>query len=365
MGPGPSDVDPRVLEAMSRPTLGHLDPAFLTIMDQVADMLRTVFGTANRLTLPMSGTGSAGMETVFANLLEPGDRALVGVNGVFGTRMAEVARRCGAEVVTVERPWGEAFTPDDFRQAAAASSFRLMALVHAETSTGVLQSFAGMRAVADQIGALLVADTVTSVGGVPVALDAWGIDAAYSGTQKCLSCPPGLAPVSLGPRAWQRLEQRRRPVQSWYLDLGLIASYWGGNRAYHHTAPIHMIYALHEALRLTLEEGLEARWQRHQEQGAALVAGLESLGLELVVAPPLRMPQLTVVRVPVGLDDRRTRAHLLENHGIEIGAGLGPMAGKSWRIGLMGATATPAKVERCLQALGEAMNSASCAADHG
>ncbi len=355
MGPGPSDVEDAVLQAMARPTLGHLDPLFLELMDEVAAMLRQVMGTENRLTLPMSGTGSAGMETVFANLLQPGDAALVGVNGVFGTRMAEVARRCGAEVVEVKKDWGQAFTPDDFVRAAAGRSFRVLALVHAETSTGVWQDVSGMREAADGCAALLALDTVTSVGGVEVALDAWGVDAAYSGTQKCLSCPPGLAPVTFSARAEKVMQQRTQPVQSWYLDLSLIARYWGGERAYHHTAPINMLYGLHEALRLTLLEGLPARWLRHARNGAALCTGLQALGLELPVAPELRLPQLTVVRIPEGVDDARVRAFLLNEFGLEIGGGLGPMAGNCWRIGLMGAASRRAKVELCLQALQAAL----------
>ena len=348
MGPGPSDVAPSVLQAMAKPTLGHLDPRFLEIMDEVSGMLRQLFGTRNALTLPMSGTGSAGMETVMVNLLQPGDRALVGVNGVFGTRMAEVARRCGAEVVEVTGEWGRALAPEDFRAAAAGGRFQVMAVVHAETSTGVLQPMEGMRAAADETGALLLADCVTSLAGVPVELDAWGVDAAYSGTQKCLSCPPGLAPVSFSERAVGVLRGRREKVQSWYLDLGLIASYWGGERAYHHTAPINMIYALHEAARLALEEGLPQRFARHREHGAALAAGLEGLGLALRVPADERLPQLTAVAIPDGTDDAAARRFLLDEFGVEIGGGLGPMKGNTWRIGLMGSACTRANVELCL-----------------
>ncbi len=336
---------------MAKPTLGHLDPQFLNVMDELADMLRALFGTTNACTLPMSGTGSAGMETVFVNLLEPGDRALIGVNGVFGTRMAEVARRCGAEVVEVQGEWGRAFTPEDFAKAADGKQFKLMALVHAETSTGVLQSMQGMRAVADSCGALLAADCVTSIGGIAVELDNWGIDAAYAGTQKCLSCPPGLAPVSFSDRAADVIRNRTTPVQSWYLDLNLILSYWGGERAYHHTAPINMLYALHEAARLALEEGLAELEQRHYQNGRMLWAGLEELGLHLRVPEAERLPQLTAVAIPDGVDDGKTRSQLLNEFGIEIGGGLGPMAGNTWRIGLMGAASTRANVELCLAAL--------------
>ena len=351
LGPGPSDVAPSVLLAMAKPTLGHLDPAFLTVMDELAEMLRALFGTINECTLPMSGTGSAGMETVFVNLLEPGDRALIGVNGVFGTRMAEVARRCGAEVVEVQGEWGRALSPEDFKQAADGKQFKLMALVHAETSTGVLQSMDGMRAAADSCGALLAADCVTSIGGISVQLDQWGVDAAYAGSQKCLSCPPGLAPVSFSPRAADVIRSRKTPVQSWYLDLNLILSYWGGERAYHHTAPINMLYALHEAARLALEEGLSEREARHYRHGGMLWHGLENLGLKLRVPESERLPQLTAVAIPDGITDANARRTLLHEFGIEIGGGLGPMAGNTWRIGLMGAASTQANVELCLAAL--------------
>ncbi|MAW62034.1 MAG: alanine--glyoxylate aminotransferase [Planctomycetes bacterium] len=364
MGPGPSEVAPSVLRAMSAPTLGHLDPDFLRVMDEIADMLRVVFGTENRLTMPMSGTGSAGMETLFVNLLQPGARALVGVNGVFGTRMAEVARRCGAEVVTVEAEWGQVFSPEDFAAAAQGQRFDVMALVHAETSTGAAQPLDGMRAVADACGALLLADCVTSLGGMPVELDRYGVDAAYSGTQKCLSCPPGLAPVSFSARAEEIMAQRAAPAQSWYLDLGLIAKYWGGERAYHHTAPINQLYGLHEALRLALEEGLEARYARHQQQGAALAAGLEALGLSLWVEPEHRLAQLTSVRLPEGFDDARGRRFLLEEFGIEVGGGLGPMAGKVWRIGLMGHGCTRPNVELCLRGIEAALAEQGVTASH-
>lgn len=356
MGPGPSEVAPSVLRVMSAPTLGHLDPEFLRVMDEIADMLRVVFGTENRLTMPMSGTGSAGMETLFVNLLQPGSRALIGVNGVFGTRMAEVARRCGAEVVTVEAEWGRVFSPEDFAAAAQDQHFDVMALVQAETSTGAAQPLDGMRAVADRCGALLLADCVTSLGGMPVELDRFGVDAAYSGTQKCLSCPPGLAPVSFSARAEAVMADRAQPAQSWYLDLGLIAKYWGGERAYHHTAPINQLYGLHEALRLALEEGLEARYARHAAHGQVLAAGLESMGLSLWVEPEHRLAQLTSVRLPDGFDDARGRRFLLEEFGIEVGGGLGPMAGKVWRIGLMGYGSQRSNVELCLRGIAAALD---------
>jgi alanine-glyoxylate transaminase/serine-glyoxylate transaminase/serine-pyruvate transaminase len=355
MGPGPSDVPARVLEALARPTIGHLDPVFLELLDETQEMLRRVFGTQNALTLPMSATGSAGMEACFVNLLEPGDHGLICRHGVFGGRMAEVARRCGAEVTVVDAPWRQAIDPDDVAKAASQHAFKVLALVHAETSTGVLQDLSPFRAIADSCGALLLVDAVTSLGGVPVDVDRMGIDAAYSGTQKCLSCPPGLSPVSFSERAREVLSKRNTPVQSWYLDLNLIGRYFGGERVYHHTAPVNMIFALHEALRLVLEEGLEARYARHREQAKALRHGLEALGLELLVEEPVRLPPLTLVRIPEGIDDGTVRAKLLADQGLEIGGGLGDFKGSAWRIGLMGASATPRHVELCLGALQAAL----------
>ena len=355
MGPGPSDVPARVLEALARPTIGHLDPVFLQVLDETQAMLRRVFGTDNALTLPMSATGSAGMETCFVNLLEPGDHALICRHGVFGGRMAEVARRCGAEVTLVDAPWGQAIDPDEVARAAKKRAFKVLAIVHAETSTGVLQDLSPFRAIADSCGALLLVDTVTSLAGVPVDVDRMGIDAVYSGTQKCLSCPPGLSPVSFSERARRVLSARKTPVQSWYFDLNLIGPYFGGERVYHHTAPVNMIVALHEALRLVLEEGLEARYARHRAQATALRQGLDALGLALPVAETSRLPPLTLVRIPEGIDDRTVRAKLLADHGLEIGGGLGAFKGKAWRIGLMGASATARHVELCLGALEEAL----------
>ncbi len=358
MGPGPSDVDPRVLAALAQPTIGHLDPAFIVVMEQVRSMLQAVFGTANQLTIPMSGTGSAGMEAAMVNLVEPGDRVLVGVNGVFGGRLCAVAERAGGEVVQVQADWGRALDPDAFRVAAAGRAVKVVALVHAETSTGVLQDLRGFREVADDVGALLLVDAVTSLGGCAVDLDAHGVDAAYSGTQKCLSCPPGLAPLSVSARAVQALSTRRRPAVSWYLDLALIARYWLGTeesggtaRAYHHTAPINMIYGLHEALRLVLEEGLEARFARHRRISSAFAAGLQAMDLVLPVPAAERLPQLTLVAVPQGIDEARVRADLLAEHSLEIGGGLGAFAGRAWRIGLMGAGCTEGNARLCLSAL--------------
>lgn len=357
LGPGPSDVPPSVLRALGSPTVGHLDPAFLRIADEVKTMLRQVFGTDHELTLPMSGTGSSGMETCLVNLVEPGDRVLVCVNGVFGTRMAEVARRCGAEVTVAQAPWGRAMDPGDVERAAGGRAHKLLCVVHAETSTGVLQDLSPFVELAYGMGAMLMVDAVTSLGGVPVDVDTHGIDAAYSGTQKCLSCPPGLSPVTLSKRACDALGSRSRPVQSWYLDLGMIARYWGEERVYHHTAPVNMIYALHEALRLVLEEGLEARFDRHRRGAAALRAGLVAMGLELPVPEPERLDPLTVVRIPEGADDRLTRRWLLERYGIEIGGGLGELQSKAWRIGLMGASCTRRNVLVGLGALSEVLES--------
>ncbi|MFT4539164.1 MAG: alanine-glyoxylate transaminase/serine-glyoxylate transaminase/serine-pyruvate transaminase [Planctomycetota bacterium] len=355
LGPGPSDVDPGVLRALAAPTVGHLDPAFLDIMDEVRSMLRAAFQTENELTMPMSGTGSAGMETCFVNLVEPGDAVLIGINGVFGTRMAEVARRAGAVVTEVHAEWGRAFTPEAFREAAAGKAFKVLAVVHAETSTGVLQPIPPLREVADEIGALLLVDCVTSLGGVELRLDEWGVDAAYSGTQKCLSCPPGLSPISFSARAQAALASRKHPVASWYLDLSLIASYWGEERAYHHTAPINMIYGLHEALRLLLEEGLVARHTRHASNSRALVAGLEALGLQHRVPSAERLVPLTPVAIPDSIDDAAVRSYLIRHFGLEIGGGLGPMKGNTWRIGLMGAGSTRRNVSLCLSALRAAL----------
>ena len=360
LGPGPSDVHPRVLRAMSMPLVGHLDPEFVALMERVKRMLREVFRTKNRLTLPLSATGSAGMEAVMVNLLEPGDTAVIGVAGVFGGRIAEVARRAGAEVTQIEVPWGEVIEPARFASALATLASqgkpaRLAAVVHAETSTGACQPLEEIGRIAREHGALFVVDAVTSLAGRPLEIDAWGVDACYSGTQKCLSCPPGLSPVTFSDAAVERIRGRSRPVQSWYLDLSLLEQYWGDSRVYHHTAPITMNYALHESLRVVLEEGLERRFERHRRNHEALVAGLEALGLEMAVAAQHRLPMLNAVRVPEATDEAAVRARLLERHGIEIGAGLGPWKGRVWRIGLMGESSTPQNVLLVLAALGEAM----------
>lgn len=357
MGPGPSPVPPRVLRAMATPLIGHLDPQFLEIMNAVSAMLRTLFRTDNELTFAVSATGSAGMEACLVNLLEPGDRAVVCVNGVFGGRMRDIIERCGAEPIVVEAPWGRAIEPHQIRDALdrAAGVPKLVAIVHAETSTGVLQPLADIGRMVRDAGALFVVDSVTSLGGTDVRVDDWCIDAIYSGTQKCLSAPPGLAPVSFGPRAIEAIERRRHKAQSWYLDVGMIRQYWGAERAYHHTAPISSVYALYEALRDVLEEGLEPRFERHRRVHERLRLGLEPLGFEYVVAPEQRLPMLNAVRIPDSLDDAPVRRRLLDAFGIEIGGGLGQFSGKVWRIGLMGHGCTVNNVNVLLSALREIM----------
>jgi alanine-glyoxylate transaminase/serine-glyoxylate transaminase/serine-pyruvate transaminase len=352
LGPGPSNPYPEVMEALQRPVLGHLDPDFLAVLDEIGDRLRAVFRTANTLTLPMSGTGSAGMETCFVNLVEPGDTAIIGVNGVFGERMCEVARRCGAEVVRIDEPWGRAIDPQRLIDAQRAHpGARVLAVVHAETSTGVHNDVAPLAAIADT-DTLLVVDTVTSLGGIPVAVDEWRIDAVYSGTQKCLGVPPGLSPVSFSDRAVARIRSRATPPQSWYLALGLIADYVGSARRYHHTAPISMLYALHAGLGVVLDEGLEAAWSRHAHVGAQLQHALPELGFRLF-AQERRLPQLTSVWLPDGVDDAKVRGELLHRFDIEVGGGLGDLAGKGWRIGLMGHSAREQSVTTLLGALKE------------
>lgn len=352
MGPGPSDISPSVLAALAAPTVGHLDPFFLQVMDEVQTMLRQLFRTENKLTLAVSGTGSSGMETCVVNLIEPGDRMLVCINGVFGSRMADVAGRSQAVVSTIERPFGEVFSPDEIAAAVQEHKPKVVGIVHAETSTGARQPLEEISEIVHKAGALLLVDCVTSLGGLPVEIDAWKVDAAYSGTQKCLSCPPGLAPVTFSPQALDVIQNRKSKVQSWYLDMNMVANYWSDkSRAYHHTAPINMNYGLHEALRIVLEDGLEARWDRHRQNHLLLRAGLEALGIEFAVAEPHRLPMLNAVKIPAGVDDKAVRAQLLNEFGIEIGGGLGPMAGKTWRIGLMGETSTERNVLLFLAAL--------------
>ena len=336
MGPGPSDIHPRVLEAMGRGTVGHLDPYYLEIMNDMQRMLQRLFRTKNAMTLAISGTGSAGMEATVVNLIEPGDSMVVCVNGVFGGRMVDVAERAGAKVTKVERPWGEVFTPDDLKTALAQARPKLVGIVMAETSTGALQPIEEISKLVHDSGAMLLVDAVTSLGGVPVEVDAWNIDAIYSGTQKCLSCPPGLSPVSFGPRAMEAVLARKSKVQSWYLDVTMLAKYWGSERVYHHTAPINMTYGLYEALRLIHEEGLESCFARHTLNHRALKAGLAAIGIEYAAQPGHQLPMLNAVRIPEGVDDAAVRAGLLNRFGIEIGGGLGAFKGKVWRIGLMG-----------------------------
>lgn len=357
MGPGPSDVHPRVLKAMATPLIGHLDLQFIQIMDEIKQMLRDLFKTKNELTFPVSATGSAGMETCFVNLLEPGDQALVCVNGVFGNRMCDNVERCGAKLVRIDAPWGQPIDPAQVKEALEKSSPKLVAIVHAETSTGVCQPLEQISKMAHDAGALFLVDTVTSLGGMDVCMDDWGIDAIYSGTQKCLSVPPGLAPVSFSDRAIEVMNKRKTKVQSWYLDLSMLRNYWqGAKRVYHHTAPISMAYALHEALRLIFEEGLEQRFQRHRRNHELLRDGLEPLGFEFIVAPEYRLPMLNAVKIPAGLDDASMRQQLLNEYNIEIGAGLGDFAGKVWRIGLMGCSSTNNHVNILLAALRTIMN---------
>ncbi len=351
LGPGPSNAAPSVLQAMSLPLVGHLDPVFVQLMEEIKRMLRTVFQTSNDMTFPVSGTGSAGMEFCFANLIEPGDEVVIGVNGVFGGRMVDVAERCGARVTKVEAPWGNIIDPAAVADALNKVRPKLVAVVHAETSTGALTPVEEISKLAHDAGALFVLDAVTSLAGHPVLIDKWGVDAVYSGTQKCLSCPPGLSPVSFGARAMAAATQRKRKVQSWYLDVNMLASYWGQDRVYHHTAPISMNYALHEALRLILEEGLENRWHRHEQTHLALKHGLAEMGLEFSAQAGHQLWSLNAVRVPEGVDEAAIRKALLNDFNIEIGAGLGPLKGKIWRIGLMGENSRVENVEKVLSAL--------------
>lgn len=350
LGPGPSDIHPRVLEALGRGTVGHLDPYYLQAMSELQAMLRQLFRTENEMTFAVSGTGSAGMEATVVNLIEPGDSMLVCVNGVFGSRMVDVAQRAGAQVTIAERPWGEVFTPEDLKPYLAAKP-KVVGIVMAETSTGAYQPLEEIARLVRDAGALLLVDAVTSLGGVPVEVDAWGIDAIYSGTQKCLSCPPGLAPVSFSKRAVDVILSRKSKVQSWYLDVSMLANYWGQNRVYHHTGPINMTYALHEALRIVLEEGLDACFARHAKNHAALKAGLAAIGIGYATDANHILPQLNAVKIPAGVDDGRVRAGLLNRFGIEIGAGLGAFKGKVWRIGLMGYGSRPQNVLLFLSAL--------------
>lgn len=351
MGPGPSDVPARILRAMSAPCIGHLDPYFLSIMNETQQLLRYLFQTDNSLTIPVSGTGSAGMEACFVNLIEPGDEVVVCVNGVFGTRMSDIVGRIGGKLIRVDGQWGRAIDPDAVRKAVETCNPKLVAVVHAETSTGVCQPLEDIEDIAHNAGALFLVDSVTSLGGMDMALDRMKIDAAYSGTQKCISCPPGLSPISLSDAAVNVIEQRKTPVISWYLDMGMVRSYWGEERKYHHTAPINMIFGLREALRIIAEEGLEARFKRHQLNHRALVTGIDAMGLSMLVPENERLPMLNAVCIPEGIDDVKIRKSLLADFGIEIGGGLGEFAGKIWRVGLMGHASRKRNVFLFLSAL--------------
>jgi alanine-glyoxylate transaminase/serine-glyoxylate transaminase/serine-pyruvate transaminase len=352
MGPGPSDVDPRVLAAMAKPTVGHLDPQFLGVLNDVREMLQSVFQTRNELTLAVSGTGSAGMEACVVNLIEPGDSMLVCVNGVFGGRMKDVAQRAGAKVTAIEMPWGKVFSPEQIREAIDRSGpFKVVGIVNAETSTGAHQPIEQISKIVHNKGSLLLVDAVTSLGGAELKVDGWNIDACYSGTQKCLSCPPGLSPVTFSAAAVKAMEARKTKVQSWYLDMSMVRQYWGTERLYHHTAPINAVYGLHEALRLVLEEGLPARWARHTSAHKRLKSGLEKMGITYLADPEHQLPMLNAVASPAGVDEAAVRKKLLDEFRIEIGGGLGAFKGKAWRIGLMGCSATDRHVDALLEAL--------------
>lgn len=353
LGPGPSMVDPRVLKAMATPLVGHLDPAFIQLMDRTQELLRYVFETKNKLTIPVSGTGTAAMETAIANMVEPGDPVLICINGYFGMRLADMAGRYGGKVETIRRPWGEVFTPEEVKKALEDRPAKVVAIVHAETSTGALQPLDAIVKVVHEHGAILIVDAVTSLGGLPVRVDEIGIDVCYSGAQKCLSCPPGPSPITLGDRAVEKLRSRSSQVPNWYLDLTLVEKYWGKERTYHHTAPISANYAFYEGLRAVAEEGLENRWQRHRENAEFLWHGLKELGLELHVPEEHRIPSLTTVRIPAGVDDLAVRRKLLADYNIEISGGLGELGGKVWRIGLMGYSSRRENVKLLLAALKE------------
>jgi alanine-glyoxylate transaminase/serine-glyoxylate transaminase/serine-pyruvate transaminase len=358
MGPGPSDVSPRILEALSRPTIGHLDPDFITLMDEIKTLIQYVFKTKNELTLPVSAPGSAGMETCFVNLIEPNDTVIVCQNGVFGGRMKENVIRCGAKAIMVEDEWGSAISIDKVKNAIKQNpNAKALAFVHAETSTGVLSDASSLCSLAKEAGILSIMDTVTGLVGVEVSIDEWGVDAAYSGTQKCLSCTPGISPVTFSQKAIEVIKNRKTPVQSWFLDLNLVMGYWGGNtkRAYHHTAPVNALYSLHESLLIVKEEGLEESWKRHKYNHLALKAGLESIGLSLPVAECDRLPQLNLVSIPNDINDAQLRDYLLDKYDLEIGAGLGSLAGEVWRIGLMGHSSKKENVILCVEALEDAL----------
>ncbi|MBM7038045.1 pyridoxal-phosphate-dependent aminotransferase family protein [Vibrio ulleungensis] len=359
MGPGPSDISPRVLQSLSRPTVGHLDPLFIKMMDEVKSLLQYAFQTKNEFTIAVSAPGSAGMETCFVNLIEPGDKVIVCRNGVFGERMRENVVRVGAEAILVDNEWGEPVDPHAVEKALQNNpGVKAVAFVHAETSTGALSDAKSIAAIAQQFGALSIVDAVTSLGGVSLLVDEWGLDAVYSGSQKCLSCVPGLSPVTFSPKAVEVMSQRKSPVQSWFLDQSLVLAYWSGEgkRSYHHTAPVNSLYALHEALVLLHTEGLESAWQRHSDMHEKLKKELESLGIEFVVNEEHRLPQLNTVKIPAGVDDAQVRNQLLQQFNLEVGAGLGKFSGNAWRIGLMGYGAREENIALCIQALREVLS---------
>ena len=368
MGPGPSDVPPRILEALGRPTIGHLDPDFINLMDEVKGLLQYVMQTDNALTMPISAPGSAGMEACFVNLVEPDDKVIVCQNGVFGGRMKENVERCGGEAVLVQDAWGAPVDPQKLEDALKANpDAKIVAFVHAETSTGAQSDAKTLVEIAHRHDCLTIVDAVTSLAGTPVKVDEWDIDAIYSGTQKCLSCVPGIAPVSFNERAREKISNRQHKPQSWFLDMNLVMGYWGqgARRAYHHTAPVNAMYALHEALRMVHEEGIENAWKRHEHNHEALKAGLEAMGLRFIVDEAHRLPQLNAVAIPDGVDDAAVRTRLLQEHHIEIGAGLGDLAGKVWRIGLMGYSSRIENITQCLAALDGVLADLDAPVNHG
>ncbi|BBD59783.1 alanine--glyoxylate aminotransferase [Nostoc sp. HK-01] len=355
LGPGPSNAHPTVLQAMNTSPLGHLDPDFLGLMDEIQSLLRYVWQTENPLTIAVSGTGSAAMEATIANAVEPGDVVLIGVAGYFGNRLVDMAGRYGADVRSITKPWGQVFSLEELRTAMETHRPTILALVHAETSTGARQPLEGVGELCREFGTLLLVDTVTSLGGVPIFLDEWGVDLAYSCSQKGLGCPPGASPFTMSPRAWEKLQRRSTKVANWYLDMTLLSKYWGSERVYHHTAPINLYYALREALRLVAEEGLANCWQRHQKNVEYFWDRLEDVGLSLHVEREYRLPTLTTVRIPEGVDGKAIARQLLTEHGIEVGGGLGELAGKVWRVGLMGFNSRKENVDRLIEALGEVL----------
>ena len=359
MGPGPSNVHPRVLEAMARPTIGHLDPKFIELMDDIKSLLKYAFQTENEVTFAVSGPGSVGMETCLVNLVEPGSKVVVCINGVFGGRMKSIVERCGATPIVIHEDWGNAVDPAKLEETLKnKKDVKVVAFVHAETSTGAKSDIKTLTEIAHKHDCIVIADTVTSLGGIPLKIDEWNIDVSYSGTQKCLSCPPGLSPVTFNNRAVEFIKNRKTPIQSWFMDLNLVLGYWGGNvkRSYHHTAPINSLYGLHESLLLLKEEGIENSWERHQRNGELLVEKLKKIGLSPYVKVEERLPELTSVIVPEGVDEAGVRSKLLNDYNIEIGAGLGELAGKVWRIGLMGYTSNEKNIDACVNALKAILN---------